>query len=139
MRLLRAHTRLGALPPNPQDLPLFFPPEWSSLFWISRGQEHSLSPAFPAAEPVARVASQCQPAEQQARRVRNPSAKMGRRSGRKQAELCIGAYKSPFLQCGSGFGGQDSGDGCRVFGSRSRLGDCLIPQPGRSASGRVSR
>ena len=58
MRLLRAHTRLGALPPNPQDLPLFFPPEWSSLFWISRGQEHSLSPAFPAAEPVARVASQ---------------------------------------------------------------------------------
>ena len=31
MRLLRAHTRLGALPPNPQDLPLFFPPEWSSF------------------------------------------------------------------------------------------------------------
>ena len=56
MRLLHTQTALGAWPPNPQDLPLFF--RQNGYLWFSRGQAHYLPPAFPAAEPVARVASQ---------------------------------------------------------------------------------
>jgi hypothetical protein len=47
---------LGALPPDPQDLALF--PRQNGSLWHSLGDRLSLSPAVPAAEPVARVASQ---------------------------------------------------------------------------------
>src|SRR5262245_51083933 len=46
---------LGALPPKPPGFIAFFSPEW--LFWISPGRALAPVPAFPAAEPVARVAS----------------------------------------------------------------------------------
>jgi hypothetical protein len=52
-------TELGALPPNPRDLPLFF--GQNGDVWCDPGDRPNLSPAFPAAEPVARVASQQSP------------------------------------------------------------------------------
>jgi hypothetical protein len=52
-------SELGALPPNPQDLPLFS--RQNGSVWLDPGDRLSLSPAFPAAEPVARVASQQSP------------------------------------------------------------------------------
>ena len=56
MRLLRGSFELGALPPNPRDLPLFSA-RMDNLLFSSRGQAQPV-PAFPAPEPVARVASQ---------------------------------------------------------------------------------
>jgi hypothetical protein len=56
MRLLRGFLELGALPPNPPGFTAFFRQNGSFLF--DPGDKLSLSPAFPAAEPVARVASQ---------------------------------------------------------------------------------
>ena len=56
MRLLRGFLDLGALPPNPRDLTLFFARMDMSCF--DPGDRLRPSPAFPAAEPVARVASQ---------------------------------------------------------------------------------
>src|SRR5215472_12024331 len=50
---------LGALPPNPQALPLFS--RQNGHLWLNPGDRLNLSPAFPAAEPVARVASQQSP------------------------------------------------------------------------------
>src|SRR5436189_5588207 len=56
MRLLRGFLNLGAPPPNPRDLTLFWARMDMSCF--DPGDRLSPSPAFPAAEPVARVASQ---------------------------------------------------------------------------------
>jgi hypothetical protein len=56
MKLLRSFLELGALPPNPRDLTLFWARMDMSCF--HPGDRLSPSPAFPAAEPVARVASQ---------------------------------------------------------------------------------
>ena len=54
MRLLRIIVQLGACPQTP-GIYRFFSPEWISR---TQGDRPRLSPAFPAAEPVARVASQ---------------------------------------------------------------------------------
>jgi hypothetical protein len=56
MRLLRAFS-IGGSAPKPPGFTAFCPPEWAILF-LSQGDRLNLSPAFPAAEPVARVASQ---------------------------------------------------------------------------------
>jgi hypothetical protein len=56
MTLLRRFLELGALAPNPRDLSLFSARMDLSCF--HPGDRLSPSPAFPAAEPVARVASQ---------------------------------------------------------------------------------
>src|SRR5262245_31748899 len=50
------HVELGALPPNPQGFIAFF--GQNGCFLFDPGDRLNLSPAFPAAEPVARVASQ---------------------------------------------------------------------------------
>jgi len=57
MTLLRSNLPLGALPPNPWDLPLFSRQN-GCVFDYVEGNGCGPSPAFPAAEPVARVASQ---------------------------------------------------------------------------------
>jgi hypothetical protein len=56
MRLLRAFS-VGGSAPKPPGFTAFFPPEWA-IFAFSQGDRLNLSPAFPAAQPVARVASQ---------------------------------------------------------------------------------
>ena len=56
MRLLRAFLCWGLCPQTP-GIYRFFPPEWAIFVWF-QGDRLNLSPAFPAAEPVARVASQ---------------------------------------------------------------------------------
>ena len=56
MKFLPDAGPLGALPPDPQDLALFS--RQNGSLWHSLGDRLSLSPAVPAAEPVARVASQ---------------------------------------------------------------------------------
>jgi hypothetical protein len=56
MRLLRACSDRGSAP-KPPGFIAFFPPEWSILFCL-KGTGSTCPPAFPAAEPVARVASQ---------------------------------------------------------------------------------
>ena len=56
MRLLGAFS-VGGSAPTPLGFSAFFPPEWA-LFALFQGDRLNPSPAFPAAEPVARVASQ---------------------------------------------------------------------------------
>src|SRR5579872_1704057 len=56
MRLLRASS-VGGSAPKPLGFTAFFPPEWA-IFIVFQGDRFNPSPAFPAAEPVARVASQ---------------------------------------------------------------------------------
>jgi hypothetical protein len=56
MTLRRASSDGGAAP-KPPGFTAFSPPEWA-IFVLSQGDRRSPSPAFPAAEPVARVASQ---------------------------------------------------------------------------------
>src|SRR3954451_8901508 len=56
MRKLRAFS-IGGSAPKPPGFNAFFQPEWD-VFGLDSGDRLHLSPAFPAAEPVARVASQ---------------------------------------------------------------------------------
>ena len=56
MRKIRAFL-IGGSAPKPPGFTAFFPPEWD-IFGFDPGDRLYLSPAFPAAEPVARVASQ---------------------------------------------------------------------------------
>lgn len=55
MRWLRDPGLSRGLCPRTPGIYRVFPPEW--MFWV-QGDRHDLSPAVPAAEPVARVASQ---------------------------------------------------------------------------------
>ena len=54
---MESSLKLGALPPDPRDLSLFFPPEWQVTVGQFEGGIGCRPLPIPAAEPVARVAS----------------------------------------------------------------------------------